>query len=354
MAREKRTVRVGSRLLGGSNPILIQTMADVKTSHVASILRMDQDLFEIGNDLLRLSVLDEADLKAFKVLSSQAKEPLIADIHFSSAFAVKAMENGAAAIRINPGNIGRQEDISRVISAALVHKIPIRIGVNSGSLPLKYATAYEEASSYVGALKDLVAAFEAKGFYDLVLSLKSSDPEVTYQAYKLADAAFPYPLHLGVTEAGPGTLGAVRSAAALVPLLKEGIGNTIRISLTDPPREEVLAAKALLKALGLRKDVPVLISCPTCGRTQVDLAPIAAKVAKALEKVHADLKVAVMGCPVNGPGEARDADLGLAGGVNSFLVFEKGRPLREMKEKEALSFLLKEIARLASEKKERP
>ncbi|MCI2068877.1 MAG: flavodoxin-dependent (E)-4-hydroxy-3-methylbut-2-enyl-diphosphate synthase [Bacilli bacterium] len=352
MSRNKRVVSLKGKLLGGNNPILIQTMANLKTSRVEDILRMDEDLTHLGNDLLRLSVLDEKDAEAFKILSSKTSTPLIADIHFNYLFALKAIANGAAAIRINPGNIGSEDKLIKVISAAKEKGLPIRIGVNSGSLPLKYVSAKEEANAYVSALKEVIKVMEDHDFYDLVLSLKSSDPEVTYQAYKKADELFNYPLHIGVTEAGEGYVGALRSSVALVPLLKEGIGDTIRISLTDPPRDEVLAARALLKALGLIQDVPVLVSCPTCGRTQVDLLKVSKIVSKHLEGLNVNLKVAVMGCPVNGPGEAKDADLGLAGGVDSFLVFEHGKPLKSLPEEEAIRFLLSEIDRLANLKKQ--
>lgn len=352
MARNKRVVSLKGKLLGGDNPILIQTMANIKTSRVEDILKMDQDLTFLGNDLLRLSVLDEEDAKAFKVLSQRTSTPLIADIHFNYKFALETILNGAAAIRINPGNIGSEENLVKVIKAAKEKGLPIRIGVNSGSLPLKYASAKEEAEAYVSSLKEVIQVMEDHDFHDLVLSLKSSDPEVTYQAYKKADGIFPYPLHIGVTEAGEGYVGALRSSVALVPLLKEGIGDTIRISLTDPPRDEVLAARALLKALGLISSVPILVSCPTCGRTQVDLLRVSGIVSKHLEGLKVDLKVAVMGCPVNGPGEAKDADIGLAGGVDSFLVFEHGKPLKSLPEEEAISFLLSEIDRLAAFKKE--
>jgi (E)-4-hydroxy-3-methylbut-2-enyl-diphosphate synthase len=342
-----KEITVGGKKLGGTNPILIQTMADIKTSRVEEIVKMEQDLALLGNDLLRLSVLDEEDVEAFKRLSKACKTPLIADIHFNWRFGVGAIDNGASACRINPGNIGSQANLDEVIAAAKAHHIPLRIGVNSGSLPKAFVSKKAEAEAYVDSLSSTVSLMESRSFTDLVLSLKSSDPEVTYQAYKLAASRYNYPLHIGVTEAGPSYLGALRSAVGLVPLLKEGIGNTIRISLTDPPRDEVIAAKALLKALGLKKDVAVLVSCPTCGRTQVDLKRLSKLVMDKLAYVNKDIKVAVMGCPVNGPGEARDADLGLAGGIDSYLVFKKGQPVGSFKEKEALDYLFKEIDKLA-------
>lgn len=343
MRNETKVVRVGTKLLGGANPILIQTMANIKTSRVEEILAMDKDLASLGNDLLRLSVLDMDDAKAFSYLSSHTSTPLIADIHFDYRLAIAAIENGAAKIRINPGNIGGEDSLVKVIECAKAYHVPIRIGVNSGSLDAKYASVHDQAASYLASVQETVELMERHGFYDLVLSLKSSDPEVTYQAYKQASQMFCYPLHIGVTEAGAGYIGALRSAVALVPLLKEGIGNTIRISLTEAPRDEVIAAKQLLKAMKLKDETPVLVSCPTCGRTQVDLLKVYAVVAQHLETVNKDIKVALMGCPVNGPGEAKDADLGLAGTKDAFLAFKKGKPVKVMKEAEALKWLFDEI-----------
>lgn len=345
---KKNVVRIGNKLLGGDNPILIQTMANIKTSRVDEILEMDKDLSELGNDLLRLSVLDEEDAEAFKYLTSHTSTPLIADIHFNYLFALDAIENGAAAIRINPGNIGGEDKLARVIDLAKRKGIPMRIGINSGSLPTSQVSKKSSVEAYIDTLKDTLRVFDKYDYHDLVLSLKSSDPNITYQAYKRAYEEFPYPLHIGVTEAGEGYLGALKSSVALVPLLREGIGDTIRISLSNPPRDEVIACKHLLKDMGLRKNVPTLVSCPTCGRTQVDLMKTVKIVEKHLEKINVDMKIAIMGCPVNGPGEAKDADLGLAGGVDSFLFFKKGKAIKSMREDEAIKYLLEQIDLLAS------
>lgn len=343
----KREVRIGNRILGGNNPILIQTMADVKTSRVNDILALDKRCRDYGNDLLRLSVLDMDDALAFKEITSRTRTPIIADIHFDYRLALAAIANGASAIRINPGNIGGKDKLGLVIKACRERQLPMRIGVNSGSLPASLVSAKDKALSYIEALDATLEVFNEYDYHDLVLSLKSSDPEVTYEAYKMADAKYDYPLHIGVTEAGEGAVGAIRSAVALVPLLKEGIGDTIRISLTDEPEEEVLVAKELLKSLGLKKNVPVLISCPTCGRTQVNLKPLVKRVEMYLADRNLDIKVALMGCPVNGPGEARDADLGLAGGVNSFLCFKKGKAVKSLPEEEAVQWLFREIDEFA-------
>jgi len=347
MANKKRIVQVGNKYLGGDYPILVQTMANVKTSKVEEILEMDKDLTLLGNDLLRLSILDEEDAEAFKYLSSHTSTPLIADIHYSYRFAIKAMENGASAIRINPGNIGSEENLVKVLKVAKERNIPIRIGVNSGSLPSDLKNKKDQAQAYIAALKQSLDVFEKYNFKNLVLSLKSSDPNITYQAYKLADQEFDYPLHIGVTEAGASYVGALKSAVALVPLLKEGIGNTIRISLTEPPRDEVIAANQLLKAMNLKDNLPELVSCPTCGRTQVDLFKVYNIVQDKLAYVHKNIKVAIMGCPVNGPGEAKDADIGLAGGKDCFLVFKKGQVVKTLKEDEAIKYLLEEIEKLS-------
>ncbi|MDD4532397.1 MAG: flavodoxin-dependent (E)-4-hydroxy-3-methylbut-2-enyl-diphosphate synthase [Bacilli bacterium] len=343
MRNKTRVVHIGNKLMGGDNPILIQTMANVKTSRVDDILKMDKHLRELGNDLLRLSVLDKEDALAFKELSSRTDTPLIADIHFNYEYAIMAMENGAKKIRINPGNIGGFDNLRKIIDVAKFYKVPIRIGVNSGSLGQSFDHRHDSLESYLKPLDDSIKVFEAEGFHDLVLSLKSSDPNMCYAAYKEADRRYIYPLHLGVTETGGGYVGALRTAVALVPLLKEGIGNTIRISLTEDPSHEVIACKQLLKAMGLRKNVPVLISCPTCGRTQVNLIEVYNKVAKHLENIDKDIKVAVMGCPVNGPGEAKDADIGLAGAKDAFMIFKKGKPVKVMPEEEAIKYLFDAI-----------
>jgi (E)-4-hydroxy-3-methylbut-2-enyl-diphosphate synthase len=346
MRKEKKEILIGNKKLGGANPILVQTMANIKTSKVEEILKMDKDLAALGNDLLRLSVLDEDDAKAFLYLSQHTSTPLIADIHFNYLFALEAMDNGASAIRINPGNIGSEENLVKVLTKAKEKHIPIRIGVNSGSLPKQFASKKAEAEAYIASLEETIKVMESHGFEDLVLSVKSSDPEVTYEAYKKADELYPYPLHLGVTEAGASYIGALRSSVALVPLLREGIGDTIRISLTEPPRDEVIACRQLLAALGLRKDVPVLVSCPTCGRTQVDLMKAYNAINDELVYLKKPIKVAVMGCPVNGPGEARDADIGIAGGVNSFLIFRRGKPVKTLKEDEAIRYVIEEMKKL--------
>lgn len=343
----KQPINIGNKIIGGNNPILVQTMANVKTSKVDEVLDLIQKCERLGNDLIRLSVLDLDDAYAFKELSSRSHTPIIADIHFNPKFALLAIENGASAIRLNPGNISSKADLIKIIEALKYHNLPLRIGVNSGSLPKKYKVS--NPTNMVKALKEYVDFFEEQDFHNIVLSLKSSDPNITYQAYKKADKMFNYPLHIGVTEAGANYIGAIKSSIALVPLLKEGIGDTIRISLTEPCEDEVVASRNLLSGLGLLDNVPELVSCPTCGRTQVDLFRVYNIVQEHLKYVHKNVKVAIMGCIVNGPGEAKDADFGIAGGRNYFMIFKKGEPVKKgnsimtLSEDEAINFLIDEI-----------
>ncbi len=341
----KKEIKVGNKLIGGNNPILIQTMANIKTSNIDQIIDLIEDCKNLGNDLMRLSVLDKQDIEALKVITSRCSTPIIADIHFSPFLALQAIEAGISGIRLNPGNISNPDALLKIIEALKYHNIPLRIGVNSGSLPNQYKKSTPK--NMFLALKNYVDFFEKHDFSNLVLSLKSSDPEITYKAYKLADKHFNYPLHIGVTESGANYIGAIRSSIGLVPLLNQGIGDTIRISLTEPPQDEVVACKALLKGLNLKKDVPILVSCPTCGRTQVDLFKVYNKVNEHLKYVNKDIKVAIMGCIVNGPGEAKDADIGIAGGQNFFTIFKKGKRLDlHLSEDQAIEYLIKEIDKI--------
>lgn len=335
---EKRTVKIGSLQLGPGQPIRIQTMTDRKTSDLTSVITQAQELERAGAELIRFSVADTTDADSFKVLKSELKVPLIADIHFDYRLALRAIAAGADKIRINPGNTPRSH-LREIVAACKDRQIPIRIGLNSGSLGTSTSS-----TDYLKELEATLEIFESLGFYDLVLSLKATDPQQTIELNRLAFARYPYPLHLGVTEAGYGSEALMKTAAALVPLLNDGIGSTIRISLSEPPLAEIQAAKYLLKALDLKKDVPTLISCPTCGRTTVDVKAIAAELTKRLAFVAKDVKVAVMGCPVNGPGEARAADFGIAGNGGKFVVFERGRIIFEADPTEALAYLERKIA----------
>lgn len=346
MNRKKtRPVAIGGLTLGGGNRILIQSMCSIKTSHVEEVSAQINRCASLGADIMRLSCLDMEDAKSFKAIKERTNIPLVADIHFDYRLALAALESGVDAIRINPGNIGSLERIKLVVEGCKAHKAPIRIGVNSGSLDSSIYDGNDliKADHLVESAKKHVGILESLGFHDIVISLKGSNALETIEAYRKASEVFPYPLHLGVTEAGPKDVGLIRSAAALSPLLLEGIGDTIRISLSDDPEEEILSASRLLHDLGLKDDYPTFISCPTCGRTQVDLIPLAKKVQKYLESNHINKTVAVMGCIVNGPGEAKSADIGVAGGNGSWVIFKKGIQIRRVKDSEVYDELIKEI-----------
>lgn len=344
---ETRKVQVGPVTIGGNDRVVIQSMCSIKTSKIEEVSAQINRCAALGAELMRLSVLDMDDAKAFKEIKKRVSIPLVADIHIDYRLALEALESGVDAIRINPGNIGSEEHIIEVINKAKEKNAPIRIGVNGGSLDksiyfgketIKGQWLFESAKKHVEIL-------EKHDFHNIVISLKGSDVYETLEAYRLASEYFPYPLHLGITEAGPKEISLIRSAAGLSPLLLEGIGNTIRISLSEEPEEEILAASRLLHDLGLKKDWPTFISCPTCGRTQVDLIPLAKKVMKYLEENKIYKTVAVMGCIVNGPGEARHADIGIAGGKGVWVIFRKGEVVREVKDADAYGALIEEINR---------
>ncbi|MCI1244970.1 MAG: flavodoxin-dependent (E)-4-hydroxy-3-methylbut-2-enyl-diphosphate synthase [Bacilli bacterium] len=343
-----RSVAIGRIALGGQNRVLVQSMCNIKTSQAEAVAAQINRCAALGADLMRVSVLDFEDAKAIGTIKKRVSIPLVADIHIDYRLALAAIESGVDAIRINPGNIGSKDKIKLVVDACKSRRLPIRVGVNSGSLD---KTVYDgkgliKAKYLVESCAKHVRILESMGFRDIVLSLKGSDVIETIEAYRLAAKAFPYPLHLGITEAGPKDIGLIRSAAGLSPLLLEGIGDTIRISLSDSPEEEVRAASRLLHDLGLKKDYPTFISCPTCGRTQVDLIPLANRVREYLEDHHVNKTVAVMGCVVNGPGEARHADLGAAGGKGQWVIFKKGEPLKTVADGEVYETLIEEIKKL--------
>lgn len=347
--REKtKAVQIGSLTLGGNSRILIQSMCSIKTSNVEEVSAQINRCAAMGADIMRLSCLDMEDAKAFKEIKKRTTIPLVADIHFEYKYALEALEGGVDAVRINPGNIGDIEKIKAVVEACKKHHAPIRVGVNSGSLDKTiYSGKDVIAAQYlVESAEKHVKILESLDFHDIVISLKGSSVQETVEAYRLAAKKFPYPLHLGITEAGPSEIGLIRSAAGLSPLLLEGIGNTIRISLSDDPEEEILACKRLLHDLGLYENYPTFISCPTCGRTQVPLVPLAKKVLHYLEEHNINKTVAVMGCIVNGPGEARHADLGVAGGKGSWVIFKKGEILKTVDDASVYDELIKEINKL--------
>ena len=294
---------------------------------------------------MRVSVVDTNDALAIKEIVQNISIPLVADIHFDYKLAILAMENGAKKIRINPGNIGSEENVKKVIDAAKKHGVAIRIGVNSGSMDKEIYNYDRKLSAelMVASIEKYIKIFENYGFFDLVLSLKSTDVLETIEAYTLASKKFNYPLHIGITEAGIKEISTVRSCAGLAPLLYSGIGNTIRISITGNPEDEIKVAKALLHDLGLYNNYPTLISCPTCGRTEVNLEELSNKVSKFLETCNKNITVALMGCVVNGPGEAKNADIGLAGGKKEYVLFKKGQIIKKVSQDKAFDELIEYI-----------
>jgi (E)-4-hydroxy-3-methylbut-2-enyl-diphosphate synthase len=343
-----RPVHVGDVTIGGGAQIVIQSMNNTDTRDVKATLRQIDQLAEAGCDLTRLAIPDLESADALARIRPLSALPIVADIHFDYRLALAALAAGADKIRINPGNIGGPDRVSQVAAAARERGVPIRVGVNSGSLSREIVDRFGgvNAQSMVASALESVALLEQWDFNDIVISIKASDPALTIQTYRLLSEKTQYPLHLGVTEAGTRNEGAIRSAIGIGTLLAEGIGDTMRVSLTADPVDEIGAAYSILKALGLRSHGPQLISCPTCGRTSVDLIRIAAEVEERLKTVKAPIKVAVMGCAVNGPGEARHADVGLAGGKGEFLLFSHGEIIRKVPQEQAIEALMAEIARI--------
>lgn len=338
-----KQIKVGNLIIGGQNKVVIQSMCNIKTSKVDEVVHQILMLEQIGCELIRVSVMDEDDAKAIKDIKAQIHIPLVADIHFDYHLALLAIENGIDKIRINPGNIGDITKIKQVVDACKEKSIPIRIGINSGSIDkslLEDPTNYKvNAQLMIESAKKHIKILEDLNLSDIALSLKGSNVLETIEAYRLASKLFPYPLHLGITEAGTKDIGLIRSSAGLAPLLLEGIGDTIRISLSDNPLEEVKAAKRLLHDLGLYPNYPTLISCPTCGRTQVNVIELAHKIEDLLETINKPITVAIMGCIVNGPGEASQADIGVAGGNHEYALFAKGKIIKKVSEEKILEEL---------------
>ena len=330
---ETRLVKIGNTSIGHSNNVKIQSMCNIKTSKFEEVIKQILELEKLGCDIIRVSVMDDSDALAIKEIKKAIHIPLVADIHFDYRLALKAIENGVDKIRINPGNIGNIENVKKVVDACKEKHIPIRIGVNSGSLDKTihdYSTHYT-ANALVESAKKHVKILENLDFHDIVISLKGSDVLTTIKAYEIASETFPYPLHLGITEAGTKEIGIIRSVSGLAPLLLKGIGDTIRISLSADPKEEVISAKRMLHDLGLYPNYPTLVACPTCGRTRVNVPGVANKVLKMLEEINKPITVAVMGCVVNGPGEAKNADIGIAGGNGEWILFKKGQVIATLK-----------------------
>ena len=333
-------VKIGSLKIGNNNPILIQSMTNTKTKDVEATVKQILELEKVGCDIVRVAILDEEDAKAIKEIKKQIHIPLIADIHFNGNFAITAINNGADKIRLNPGNIHDEEIIKKIVLLCKEKNVPIRIGINAGSLDKKYKRC---PASMILSAKDHLKILESLDFHNIVLSFKSSDPKECIEAYRLASKEFNYPIHLGLTEAGGLLNSSIKSSLALGSLLLDGIGDTIRISISDNPIEEIKVAKKLLKACGLKNDVPNLISCPTCGRIQYDMLPIVKEMESYLDTINKDITVAIMGCPVNGPGEAKDADLGIAGGKDSAILFKKGEIVKTISQSDIIIVLKDEI-----------
>lgn len=346
--KHTRVVRIGNRLIGGGNPVLIQSMCNTKTEDVAATVAQINNLEALGCDIIRVAVPTAEAARAISEIKKQITIPLVADIHFDYRLAIASMEAGADKIRINPGNIGSKENIKAVVDCAKAHEIPIRVGVNSGSLEKRIIEKYGHvtAEGIVESALDKVRILEEFDFRNIVISVKSSDVLMSIRAHELLAEATDYPLHVGITEAGSVYSGNMKSAIGIGTILYHGIGDTIRVSLTDKPEEEVKSGKFILSTLGLRTSGPELVSCPTCGRTRIDLIGLAKQVEELISHYDMPIKVAVMGCPVNGPGEAREADLGIAGGIGEGLLFKKGEIIRKVPEKELLNELKKELDEL--------
>ena len=342
---ETKVVNIGNVAIGGGNPIAIQSMTNVKTEDVEACVAQILKLEEAGCEIIRCTVPNEAAAKAIAKIKKQIHIPLVADIHFDYKMAIAAMENGADKIRINPGNIGSIDKVKAVVDVAKERNIPIRVGVNSGSLEKELVAKYNgvTAEGIVESALDKVHIIENLGYDNMVISIKSSDVMMCVRAHELLAGKTVYPLHVGITESGTLTSGNIKSAVGLGIILNQGIGDTIRVSLTGDPVEEIKSAKLILRTLGLRKGGIEVVSCPTCGRTRIDLIGLANKVENMVSGIPLDIKVAVMGCAVNGPGEAKEADIGIAGGAGEGLLIKKGEIVRKMPESELLDALKEEL-----------
>ena len=340
-----KTVTSGNKKIGGGNPVLIQSMTNTHTEDVEATVRQILELEAAGCEIIRCTVPTIEAAKAVSEIKKYIHIPLVADIHFDYRMAIAAMENGADKIRINPGNIGGADKIKAVVDVAKERNIPIRVGVNSGSLEKELVEKYHgvTAEGIVESAIDKVHMIEEQGYDNLVVSIKSSDVMMCVKAHELIAQKIAYPLHVGITESGTAFSGSIKSALGLGLILNQGIGDTIRVSLTDNPVKEVEAAKIILKTLGLRTGGIEVVSCPTCGRTQIDLIGLANQVEEMVADIPLDIKVAVMGCVVNGPGEAKEADIGIAGGKGEGLLIKKGEIVKKVKEEELLETLRQEL-----------
>ncbi len=344
--RRTRAVRVGPVTVGGDAPIAVQSMTSTDTRDVAATLDQIDRLAEAGCEIVRVAIPHSDALDAFQAICDSSPLPVVADIHFDHRLAIQAARRGAAKLRINPGNIGDRDRVDAVIDAAAAAGIPIRIGVNAGSLAPEFRDRdVPLPEKLVASALSFVEDFEVRGFADIALSVKASSVAATVEANRMLAGRTEYPLHIGITEAGTVRSGTVKSAVGLGILLSEGIGDTLRVSLTADPVEEVLVAWQILAALDIRRNAPELVSCPTCGRCEIDLVSVATEVQRRLSEKPSHLKIAVMGCVVNGPGEAREADVGIAAGRGSGLIFRRGEPVRKVPEDRLVEALMEEVDR---------
>ena len=340
-----RKIMVGNVQIGGQNKVVIQSMCNTKTKDVESTVKQILDLEKAGCEIIRVACLDIEDAKAIKQIKEKINIPIVADIHFDYRIALEAIEAGVDKVRINPGNIGEEERVKAVVDKCKEKRIPIRIGVNAGSLEKDLLEKYGKptAKAMVESAKKHIDILEKLDFHDYALSLKASNLDLCIEAYEEAAKEFDCPLHLGITESGTEFSGTIKSSIGLGYMLRQGIGDTMRVSLSDDPVKEIKVAKEILKDCNLYSKSPTLIACPTCGRTQIDLIPIAREVEDFLQTIEADITVAVMGCSVNGPGEAREADIGIAGGIKEGLLFKKGKIIRKISQDKIVEELKKEI-----------
>lgn len=344
-----KTVKVGNLYLGGGNPVRIQTMCDVKTSKIDDVIKEIYEVYDLGCDIVRVSCKDDEDAEAVKIIKEKSPVPLVCDIHFDYRLAVKCLENGADKIRINPGNVGGDDKVKIVADALKAHNACVRVGSNSGSIEKEFLQKYgRSAKALSESALNKVALLERFGVDNIVVSAKASDVKTTVEAYRYLHEKTDYPLHLGVTEAGSSAMGIVKSSIGIGALLLDGIGDTIRVSLTAPIKEEVLCAKRILRSVGLDKNYVEVVSCPTCGRTAYDMKGLLKTVEEKVSHYTKPLKVAVMGCVVNGPGEAKECDLGIAGGDGKCVIFKKGEVYMTVEENVAKEVFLKEIDKALS------
>lgn len=351
--RTTRTLRIGDVSIGGGHPVVVQSMTNTDTRDVAASLQQIRDLAAAGCEIVRLAVPDEAAAKALADIKKDAPLPLVADIHFSAVLALMSLDAGIDGLRINPGNIGGEAEVDRVAAAAKERGVPIRIGVNSGSVDKDLLKKYggPTPQAMVESALEHVRLLEDRDFHDIKISLKSSSVPGTVEAYRRMAEVCDYPLHIGVTEAGTAMRGAVKSAVGLGVLLGEGIGDTLRVSLTGDPVDEMGVAYEILRSLGIKERGPEIVSCPTCGRTEIELVKLAEEVERFLQPVEDVFTVAVMGCPVNGPGEAREADIGVAGGKDLGIIFRKGEVVRKVRGEDLIPEFMNELQRFLDERR---